>query len=176
VPVIWLLWDRARFGERAAAAAAIEDVAPRVEGVLLQLLAVATRALAADDAVLLDATSVELERAGYVLFAAECARAAARVHGGEGLRAREAASDAFADSLEARCEGAKTPLLAQKGTAPELTRREREIAGLATRGHTDAEIASRLGVSVRTVESHLHRAYAKLGVTSRQELTTILGA
>ena len=56
-------------------------------------------------------------------------------------------------------------------TAPELTRREREIAGLATRGYTDAEIASRLGVSVRTVESHLHRAYAKLGVTSRHELT-----
>ena len=50
VPVIWLSWDRARFGERAAAAAAIRDVAPRVEGALLQLLAAGTVALAADDA------------------------------------------------------------------------------------------------------------------------------
>ena len=57
-----------------------------------------------------------------------------------------------------------------------MTRREREIAGLAARGLTDAEIAERLGVSARTVESHLHRAYAKLGVTSRHDLDVVLGA
>ena len=175
MPVIWLSWDRARFGGAGAAAVAIEDVAPRVEGILGQLLASATVALSTGDATSLGSTSVDLEDAGYVLFAAECARAAARAHGGQGLRAREAAADARADALGMRCEGAITPLLTQRGTAPELTRREREIAGLAARGNTDAEIAARLGVSVRTVESHLHRAYAKLGATSRRELTEILG-
>jgi ATP/maltotriose-dependent transcriptional regulator MalT len=176
VAVIWLSWDRARFGEAAAAATAVADVAPRVEGALLRLLSRATAALAADDATVLDATSVDLERAGYVLSAAECARGAARVHGRAGLRGREAASDARADALEAQCEGATTPLLASRGTAPDLTRREREIVGLAARGYSDAEIASRLSVSVRTVESHLHRAYSKLGVTSRHELAAVLGA
>jgi DNA-binding CsgD family transcriptional regulator/tetratricopeptide (TPR) repeat protein len=174
VPVVWLSWDRARFGEPVEAAVTIEKVAPRVEGVLARALAVATTGLAARDGAALDTASDDLEAHGYVLFAAECARAAARLHGAEGLRAREAASDARADSLAVGCEGASTPLLAQLGEAPTLTRREREIAGLAARGRSDAEIADELGVSVRTVESHLHRAYAKLGVTSRQQLASIV--
>jgi DNA-binding CsgD family transcriptional regulator len=174
VPVVWLSWDRARFGEPAEAAATMTDVAPRVEGVLASALAVATIGLAARDGTALETASSDLETHGYLLFAAECARAAARIHGAEGLRAREAASDARADALALRCEGASTPLLSQLGDAPTLTRREREIAGLAARGRSDAEIAAELGVSVRTVESHLHRAYAKLGVTSRHELAAVV--
>jgi DNA-binding CsgD family transcriptional regulator len=174
MPVVWLSWDRARFGDAAAAAAALEPVAPRVEGVLARLLSQATAALAADDGVVMEATSADFEEHGYVLLAAECARAAARISGAAGLRAREAAADARADALAERCEGATTPLLARRGNVPVLTRREREIAGLAARGSADAEIASSLGVSVRTVESHLHRAYAKLGIASRQDLTDVL--
>ncbi len=41
---------------------------------------------------------------------------------------------------------------------------------LAARGTSNAEIAERLVLSVRTVESHLYRAMGKLGVSSRQEL------
>jgi len=50
----------------------------------------------------------------------------------------------------------------------ELTRREQEI--VAARGQSNAQIAERLVLSVRTVESHLYHAMAKLGVASRQEL------
>jgi DNA-binding CsgD family transcriptional regulator len=53
---------------------------------------------------------------------------------------------------------------------PALTARETETAALAARGRTNREIADRLVVSIRTVESHLGRAYRKLGVTSRQDL------
>ena len=53
---------------------------------------------------------------------------------------------------------------------PELSRREAEIAQLASRGLSNREIAERLFVSVRTVEGHLHRLYAKLGVSDRSEL------
>ncbi|GIJ24419.1 helix-turn-helix transcriptional regulator [Micromonospora lutea] len=52
------------------------------------------------------------------------------------------------------------------GTAV-LTAREREIAGLATTGLSNKEIAARLYLSPRTVESHLNRVFAKLQVHSR---------
>ena len=176
VPVVWLSWDRARFGEPGPAAEVVVGVAHEVEGVLARLLAQATVALAADDGALLDETSVGFEEHGYLLFAAECARAAARRHAHTGLRAREAASDARADTLAAACEGATTPLLRRVGDATPLTRREHEIAGLAARGRSDAEIAAALGVSVRTVESHLHRVYAKLGVRSRRDLAGVVAS
>ena len=51
-----------------------------------------------------------------------------------------------------------------------LSRREREVALLASRGSTANEIAEQLYVSKRTVESHLVSIYAKLGVASKTEL------
>ncbi len=51
-----------------------------------------------------------------------------------------------------------------------LTAREREIAGLAAGGLSSRAIADRLTLSVRTVDSHLSRVFAKLGVTSRAQL------
>ncbi len=55
-----------------------------------------------------------------------------------------------------------------------LTRREQDIVELAVQGLTDREIAQRLMVSVRTVEGHLYRTYVKLGVRSRDELSSAL--
>ncbi|MBS1906295.1 MAG: helix-turn-helix transcriptional regulator [Actinobacteria bacterium] len=51
-----------------------------------------------------------------------------------------------------------------------LSRREREIAELAARELTDAEIADELGISVRTVGGHMGRVLAKLGLRSRRDL------
>lgn len=44
------------------------------------------------------------------------------------------------------------------------------LAGFAARGLSDLEIAARLSVSRRTVETHLHRIYTKLGISGRGEL------
>jgi DNA-binding CsgD family transcriptional regulator len=54
--------------------------------------------------------------------------------------------------------------------SPTLTVRETEVAALAATGLPNREIATRLVVSARTVESHLARVYRKLGVGSRREL------
>lgn len=54
-----------------------------------------------------------------------------------------------------------------------LTRRERDIVALAVRGLTDRQIAAELQVSVRTVEGHLYRSYAKLNVKGREQLPGI---
>ena len=51
-----------------------------------------------------------------------------------------------------------------------LSRRELEIGGLAGLGLSNREIAEILFVSVRTVEGHLYRIYAKLGVSDRRQL------
>ncbi|MFI2105161.1 LuxR C-terminal-related transcriptional regulator [Isoptericola sp. NPDC019693] len=56
------------------------------------------------------------------------------------------------------------------GPTSGLTTREAEIVTLAREGLANREIASRLFLSVRTVESHLYRAMQKLGVTDRRQL------
>jgi DNA-binding CsgD family transcriptional regulator len=54
-----------------------------------------------------------------------------------------------------------------------LTERELEVALLVIEGASNREIAERLYVSVRTVEVHVGRILAKLGVRSRVELTVL---
>lgn len=57
---------------------------------------------------------------------------------------------------------------------PALTRREHEVAVLAADGASNREIASRLGVSVRTVDAHISRVFAKWGLHARSELRELL--
>src|SRR6202158_380057 len=51
-----------------------------------------------------------------------------------------------------------------------LTRRELEVARLAARAFTAAEIGQKLHIGERTVESHIASTYTKLGIRSRPEL------
>lgn len=51
-----------------------------------------------------------------------------------------------------------------------LTPRERDVVCLVALGHTNREIADRLVLSVRTVESHRARIQKRLAVSSRGEL------
>ncbi|MFF3466235.1 LuxR C-terminal-related transcriptional regulator [Streptomyces sp. NPDC002619] len=55
-----------------------------------------------------------------------------------------------------------------------LTVQERQIAELAAMGLTNKQIGERLFLSHRTVGSHLHRLYPKLGITSRAALRAAL--
>jgi DNA-binding CsgD family transcriptional regulator len=48
-----------------------------------------------------------------------------------------------------------------------LTRREGEVLDLICAGHTNAEIAARLVISVKTVDHHVSAVLAKLGVPTR---------
>jgi DNA-binding CsgD family transcriptional regulator len=61
--------------------------------------------------------------------------------------------------------------LAGGGGGEQLTPQELQIALLVTEGRTNAEVGRALFLSTRTVEFHLSRAYRKLGVASRTELT-----
>ena len=79
--------------------------------------------------------------------------------------------DAIADEVEVFVTGRKSrPRRRTSIGVDALSRREREVALLASRGETAAQIAGHLFVSKRTVESHLVSVYAKLGVGSKTEL------
>jgi DNA-binding CsgD family transcriptional regulator len=93
----------------------------------------------------------------FVIVALRLLTVASRRHHARGLRAaRLALSTAEVGTLDHQLQP--------------LTKREREVAELVARGRSAREIASQLHIGRRTVETHVARAYAKLGVTSRVDL------
>lgn len=64
----------------------------------------------------------------------------------------------------------------QPRASSELTPAEHSTASLAAAGLSNKEIARRTGVAIGTVEAHLSRAYLKLGVRSRSQLSGVLQA
>jgi DNA-binding CsgD family transcriptional regulator len=60
------------------------------------------------------------------------------------------------------------------GGSTALTRQEAQVARLARDGFSNPEIASRLFISIRTVQYHLGKVFTKLGIKSRTELHRVL--
>ncbi len=89
-------------------------------------------------------------------------------------RTRDGESGRRAATVIRRLHGDPPARATGANGGPALTRRETEVAELAAGGLADREIAARLFVSVRTVESHLASAYRKLGVESRNQLDDVL--
>jgi DNA-binding CsgD family transcriptional regulator len=61
-------------------------------------------------------------------------------------------------------------------TSGELTAQEALIARLARDGLSNPQISTRLFISPRTVEYHLHKVFTKLGISSRNQLHRALGS
>jgi DNA-binding CsgD family transcriptional regulator len=137
-------------------------------------LASSAVALAANDGAALDRVAAAFQDLGVMLPAAEAKTAAARSHRAAGRHPSANASQEQAAALAAACQGARTPGLGPAMPVSVLTAREREVALLAAMAASSREIANRLHLSVRTVDNHLGRIYAKLGVSSRAQLATLL--
>ncbi|HEX6049838.1 MAG TPA: LuxR C-terminal-related transcriptional regulator, partial [Gemmatimonadaceae bacterium] len=82
-----------------------------------------------------------------------------------------AAQELTAVREELRRLGARPPARVVAEGAGALTGREREIARLVAARKSNKEIGHALGISSRTVSTHLSNVFAKLGVSSRGELT-----
>lgn len=151
-------------------AASLRLAADGADSAFLTLLADHAEAAARDDAAALSIVADAWETRGNLRLAAAAsargARAASQTRSGTAARARAA-------DLVRRCAGLDTPAVRQDDATDlvsPLTRREREIAGLAAEGATSKEIAARLFVSSRTVDNHLQAVYTKLGIRGRAEL------
>jgi DNA-binding CsgD family transcriptional regulator len=170
------LHDLARLGGAADVEARLHELADGAQGEYLRLLARSAAGLARGDADALGEVAERFAELGFNLRAAEAAMAASEAsarHGDQRTAARWAHR---ATELAARCEApAAVDLLGSAAGPVPLTAREREIAGLAVDGLPSRVIAERLFVSVRTVDNHLARIYAKLGVRGRTELAEAFG-
>lgn len=125
--------------------------------------AFATLPMPVEEARLAYATGVTLRRAGRRREADEVLRAARAAYGRLGAR-----------SYVARCERelkASGVERSRAAGAGELTPQEAAVVELVVTGRTNKEVAGELYISVKTVQYHLTRVYAKLGVRSRAELT-----
>lgn len=110
--------------------------------------------------------------AGEEPEAGEHLRAASRLFEVSGAQAWRRATDRRLVRLDEVPASATDPLAASRAAwAPYLTARELEVAMRAAAGAPNRDIAQDLAISVRTVEVHLGRAFTKLGVRSRVELT-----
>ncbi|MEK6721683.1 MAG: response regulator transcription factor [Chloroflexota bacterium] len=61
---------------------------------------------------------------------------------------------------------------ARSGPLTRLSGRELDVVRLVVDGHSNDEIAARLGIGTKTVESHLRRLFERFDLASRTELAT----
>jgi DNA-binding CsgD family transcriptional regulator len=80
------------------------------------------------------------------------------------------------DRADAELEAAAAPARLSRSADARLTAQQRQVVTLAAQGLTNPEIAMRLSLSVRTVSTHLSRAYAALGVTRRSQLPSVVSS
>jgi DNA-binding NarL/FixJ family response regulator len=168
------LHDVARLGAPEVVAVRLAELGSMTDAPVIPVYAAHAAALSASDAVGLAAVGERFEELGCMLWAAEAYASAAVAFESEGRAASARGANARASALLAHCEGARTPALTGITAGGPLTRRERDVAMLAARGLANREIAQRLVLSVRTIESHLAQTYRKLGVRDRKELADML--
>jgi DNA-binding CsgD family transcriptional regulator len=112
-----------------------------------------------------------MEQIGALRYATEAAAHAAdaftRQHRDDSARRAAARSRDLHDRGQ---NGLPPPMAEFDDTTIELTPRETQLAQLAATGLSNAQIADRLVLSIRTVESHLYRAMQKRGISDRRDL------
>jgi DNA-binding CsgD family transcriptional regulator len=154
----------------------LAELAVQCDSPLVAARARHAAAIRAREPLELTATADDFEAIGALLLAAEAAARAADAFRRAGQARAAAAAALRSQALITDCEGAAVTSLSETYSVVPLSRRERQIAMLATEGLASKDIADRLYLSIRTVNNHLHNIYTKLGVTGRADLSRALGS
>ncbi|WP_189095614.1 helix-turn-helix transcriptional regulator [Streptomyces kronopolitis] len=172
----WLLADAARLGAAPEVRTRLAELAADGDSPLAGARARLAAGLADEDHRALRAAAERCARLGADMTGAEAAGEASALAARAGESRSAAAAAVLSRRLLDRCgtDRVSAPLPHRDQARP-LTGRERDVAQLAAGGLSSQEIAARLVLSVRTVDNHLQRAYAKLGVSARGELGRALG-
>lgn len=141
-----------------------------MDGPMAHVLQLYSRAVVAGDSDALLQSAAAARREGFHLLAVDCAEQAAAVLDTPSGRPRRSAAQSLLRQYRTLLDGPYVLGTYESSRAGRLTTREREIVALAQRGQSNRDIARTLSVSARTVEGHLYRIFAKLGVNSRAEL------
>jgi DNA-binding CsgD family transcriptional regulator len=171
-PEVMCLQTATQFGERSCGPR-LRELAAIVEGPRAGVAARFAEALHDDDGSKLAAVSGEFEDMGDLIAAIDAAAHAAIAYRHKDLRGSALGCSARAEALAEQC-GARTTTLRKAVERLPLTDREREIVMLIGQGLSNRDIATRLTLSVRTVESHIYKAMAKTGTSKRDELAGLL--
>ena len=161
-----LAYEALRLGVPATTIAPlVTQSAERCDFRLARAYAAHATAAAAQDGAALLAAGEAMAEIGALRYALEAACAAATVFVDAGREDSARRAVARARELYAPDQGGSFPEIdGLDADAVALTARESQLVELAAQGLTNAEIADRLVLSVRTVESHIYRAMQKLGV------------
>jgi DNA-binding CsgD family transcriptional regulator len=154
----------------AGSAQALAASSSAVEGPEARLLEAFAHAVAATDVAELIGISDDALDAGHLLLALEAAQQAAVFLEHDPERWRITAVQRRVHHRLVAAGMSPHMDIVRGEDDSELTLRETEILQLVSGGATNADIATGLCVSQRTVEGHLSRIFAKLGVTRRMEL------
>ncbi|MGY2743227.1 LuxR C-terminal-related transcriptional regulator [Arthrobacter sp. UYCu723] len=154
-------------------APALASSSSAVEGAEARLLEAFALAVSASDAAGLIGISDEAAAAGHGLLAFEAAQQAAACleHSPDRWRLSAAQRRVHHLMVDVGMSGHMDVVRSERG--PGLTARETEILELVAGGSSNANIATALSLSPRTVEGHLSRIFAKLGVSRRAELLDV---
>jgi DNA-binding NarL/FixJ family response regulator len=145
-----------------------------VEGPRVGIAARFAAAMSAVDASELDLASMDFEQMGDIIAAVDAAAHAAAAYRSQGLSGSALGSAARAEALAERCGATSTPALRQAIEPLPFTDREQDVVMLLAQRLPNREIAQRLTLSVRTVESHIYHAMAKTGTTNREDLAALV--
>ncbi|MDJ0312303.1 LuxR C-terminal-related transcriptional regulator [Arthrobacter sp. H35-D1] len=148
----------------------LKAVALRCEGQAAKYAAAYAMAISDRDATALLAFSDEAQGQGRELEAAWSAANAVTLLSRRGDRNRLHNAQRLAKRRLAGLVHGHIPLSERLGSGPQLTRRERKVAALVHGGASNRDIAAAFGLSLRTVEGHLYRIFAKLGISDRTEI------
>lgn len=154
----------------------LAELSVLMEGSRAALLARFAHALAVDEPGAATALARDADEAGEWAISASALARAAQLSAASGDE--RGCGAALRDLRILLRERNMTPsaLWSRALAMAELTRREEEIVHLTRAGKSNGEIARVLTVSQRTVEGHLYRIFAKLGITERSELSRDTGS